>query len=414
MRVTSRGPGYFKVSLSAVLCLSSGQMCTEPVPPPGDPVETNPIQPMMTACGLFASDCVALQGTSPQAMAGGDFDRDGDLDLIVVNAGTNNITVLLNDGTATFTADRNYAVGDGPGSIAAGDFDGDGDLDLAVMAELTVVTLRNRGDATFEPAVDLGLGVGIQNLPIEIEAADLDGDGDLDLATANVFPDSVNLLLNDGSGTFTVGLAFAGEAADVPVLPQIAAGDLAGDELLDLLFTRFSGDVSIMTNLGSATFGPPSDVAISEGHYLNDLLLTDLDGDGDQDLVVADDGEPPYTTDPGSLVLLFNQGDGTFGGLTRLDTGQVPNSVAAADFDGDGDPDLAVTNELSDTVSVVVNRGSGTFVVTRTLAVGDGPVFVVAADLDGDGDVDLATANMHSNSVAVLLNDGAGNFTPGG
>jgi hypothetical protein len=89
--------------------------------------------------------------------------------------------------------------------------------------------------------------------------------------------------------------------------------------------------------------------------------------------------------------------------------GSRTNSVAAGDFDGDGDLDLAVANDASNTVSILTNDGSGTFAQTSIPAVGSGPWSVAAGDLDGDGDLDLAVAN-RSNSVSVLTNDGSGAF----
>ncbi|CAF4703523.1 unnamed protein product, partial [Rotaria socialis] len=98
----------------------------------------------------------------------------------------------------------------------------------------------------------------------------------------------------------------------------------------------------------------------------------------------------------------------TFTGQTTYSTGNAPNSVVAADVNGDGKPDIIVGNAGSNNVGVLLNRGNGTFTNQTTYLTGANPYELTAADLNGDGKTDIIVANQNSNNVGVLLNIGNG------
>ena len=134
------------------------------------------------------------------------------------------------------------------------------------------------------------------------------------------------------------------------------------------------------------------------------VVAADLDGDGDMDLAVAN-------ASSNTVSILRNSGTGTFAAAVYYTVGANPYSVVAVDLDGDGDADLAVANYGSNTVSILRNTGTGAFAAAVPYGVGASPYSVVAADLDGDGDVDLAVANYLSNgTVSILRNSGTGTF----
>ena len=130
------------------------------------------------------------------------------------------------------------------------------------------------------------------------------------------------------------------------------------------------------------------------------VTAADLDGDGKPDLAVANGGAPPANT----VSVLLNQGNGTFAARVDYAVGTTPDSVAAADLDGDGKLDLAVVQNYSNTVSVLLNNGNGTFAAKVDYPTGTAPGSVAAVDLNGDGMADLAISNELSNTVSVLLN----------
>ena len=145
-------------------------------------------------------------GAQPFSVAVGDFNGDGNPDLVVANAADNTVGVLLGNGDGTFQPQVTYATNTRPTSVVVGDFNGDGKLDIAVTcatAHMLCVLLGN-GNGTFQPHVDYPTDVNPQYLVV----GDFNGDGHLDIATSNYGPDyapgSVGVYLGKGDGTFVL------------------------------------------------------------------------------------------------------------------------------------------------------------------------------------------------------------------
>ena len=133
----------------------------------------------------------------------------------------------------------------------------------------------------------------------------------------------------------------------------------------------------------------------------------DFDGDGDVDLATTVD-------DPDRMVVLLNSGAGqyTLGASAFLPASSSPQDIVAGDLDGDGDIDLAVAlRDPVGSVVIMVNTGAATFAMSASTPVGIRPRGLAMADMDGDGDLDLAVANRDGNTASVLTNSGAGGFT---
>jgi FG-GAP-like repeat len=154
--------------------------------------------------GTFAPQTPIAVGNAPDAIAVGDFNGDGKLDLAVANSyfGTNGgtVSVLLSNGNGTFAAPMTMAVGDDPLAIAVGDFNGDGKIDLAVanFDSGTISILLGNGNGTFAPQTTVPVG----SYPSSIAVGDFNGDGKLDLAVASVRTGHMSVLLGNGNGTF--------------------------------------------------------------------------------------------------------------------------------------------------------------------------------------------------------------------
>ncbi|MGE5693312.1 MAG: FG-GAP repeat domain-containing protein, partial [Candidatus Zixiibacteriota bacterium] len=300
-----------------------------------------------------------------------DFNDDGHLDLAVSNFEDSNVTVLINNGNGTFAQRQNHTVAHFPASVFAYDLDGDTDFDLVTACsnnyDSAVSVLKNNGDGTFSPRADYPVGCD----PVTAWVADLDGDGDGDIVTGS-------------SGRFS----------------------------------NPSKTVSVLKNNGDGTFVAP--VKYTAGNNSMRIIVSDIDGDGDQDILTAN--EAAWTDSSEIVSVLKNNGDGTFAdgiGYGAVDSFQEPLSLCASDFDGDGDQDLAVAVGRypdSSVVSILTNEGGGNFDSRTNYIVENYPHYIYAADLDNDGDDDLAIGVSYSRgifgNIFVFKNNGDGTFAP--
>jgi hypothetical protein len=221
-----------------------------------------------------------------------------------------------------------------------------------------------------------------------------------------------------GLGTCVTSMGGAG-TLDFPGVPSpsvapyptnVILADLNGDGQPDRVSTLVALGVAVVQlNLGNGTFAPA--VQYPAGSITFSVTAADLNGDGNLDLALPNND---WSFGAGNVSVLINLGNGTFGAPIRyavsLNPHSDPFSVAAPDVNGDGKLDLAVANCGLGTVSVRLNLGNGNFGTVSSYAVGSNPYFIVEADVNGDGKPDLAVANSTSNSVSVLLNQGNGTF----
>jgi hypothetical protein len=300
--------------------------------------------------GTFGSSQTITMPGNPLACAITDIDGDGYNDIVVANhTELGGITLLINDGIGNFAIDSTYNAGNNAWSVIAVDLDGDSDNDIALSTEVsgTLYIFRNNGLGVFEQYGSYTTGSSSHHLV----ATDIDNDGDQDLVVAGGTSNIISILFNNGSGNFTAPVSYPCGSNVISVL----ATDLNGDNRIDLAGVNYnSDDITLLFNNGNAQFGDTSKYAFA---YLPSYIIaSDLNLDGLEELVITKQG------DGHNLLIMQNDGSGNFSRVETLATGNSPLACYSADFDGDDDMDIAVSNISSNNVSILLNQmdnGSG-------------------------------------------------------
>ena len=294
---------------------------------------------------------ILFAGSEPHFVAVGDFNNDGIPDIVSANYGSNTVSILLGVGNGTFQSAQNFTAGSYPISVAVGDFNGDGNLDVAVA---------NNGN----------------NLP----------------------GGNLAILFGNGNGTLQSPVNYSTQGSPF----YVAAADLNGDGLLDVVLASHGAPVQVFLNTGGGTLGTPG--LYNAGGNPQSVAIADLNNDHIPDLAVAN-------SKTNNISVLMGNGDGTFKTAVNYTTGTSPSVVATGDFNTDGNLDLAVTNNGSNSVSILLGNGNGTFQTQTTLAANAGPSGMLVTDVNGDSKADLVITNQNGTSETVQTYFGNGDGT---
>lgn len=378
------------------------------------------LSPVNAAATDFAAAKNYPVGTNPAAIALGDFNGDGKVDIAVANTGSADVSILLGNGDGTFQTAVNYPAGSSPSMIAVGDFNGDGKLDLAVEGDFdaaagaSVSILLGNGDGTFQAPKTLSLTASLAWMAV----ADFDGDKKTDLAVCDHA--NLNIFISNGDGTF--------QAAKTTALSSGCRGlftaDFNGDGkpdlglIMDDGLTR--GPIRILLGKGDGTFSIGTLINISGEQ--RPVIATDLNGDGKVDLVVSSaqvscqSGPPTVCQSSVDISVFLGNGDGTFqNGKSVVNLSDaVPSGTdapevnpMAGDFNGDGKLDLAYQIiGRGRAGGVLLGKGDGSFSSSVQDAALPGNAPWVAHDLNGDKLTDLIAIGFgaNTNNIEVWLN----------
>ena len=430
-----------------------------------------------TGTFTFTTTSTVGTGTKPSGIVAADFNQDGNMDVATSNAGTNTAVVLLGNGTGAFTANTTQATGKDPIALVTSDINNDGYPDLVAFDELTgttgaVAVLLGNGDGTLQVAQtstqaflpgtqaivadfnrdgkpDIALtqqgnqfasvmlnntlptqypdgrsfaayntlANGTGNFADSVAVGDFNKDGNLDIAVSYLQDNDVQVLFGNGGGGFTTGATYA--VGSQPF--WIASGDLNGDGYPDLVTTNTNvngatGTVSVLLNNKNGTFASAATYTVGKQPY--QVAIGDLNGDGYPDLAVTN-----YTTGStsGSVTILFGSKTGTFTVQpAALATCATPYGVAIGDFKHNGFPSVAVTCYTTSQLEVFPNNGNGTFGSPYMYTVGNtlnslvpNPASIVVGDFNRDGKLDIVVGNTTANNISFFKGNGDNTFAAG-
>jgi hypothetical protein len=357
----------------------------------------------------------------PGAIVTADFNGDGQPDLAVSNPcealpectteSTGNVTILLGRPDGTFFVAPPVAVSNLPRALATGDFNGDGKIDIAVAnyGATTVTILLNDGHGGFTPVPST---VPVDQLPNSIAVGDFNRDGKLDLAVANSVAfctpapvgcttNAMSIRLGRGDGTFLAAPSITGTGA---TNDRVTTVDLNRDGILDLVLdVEATPSVLVYTGLGDGTFSaiasPPTLAYEQPGSF------ADVNRDGRLDMVGAAGVFPDFNQS--ILATDLGNGNGLFHAGPQSPVAEdITARGLLADFNGDGKLDFAGPGYPDDHYDFFLGNGHGAFHLTSSTPVPNlGLSGVVVGDFNGDGKLDLATVTgaYQGGTVSVLL-----------
>lgn len=362
-------------------------------------------------------DPVTLSGRDPHAIAAGDFNRDGSVDLAIAvrDPNRNNVSILTGLGDGSFSESTLDVDGE-PTSVAIGDFTGDGldDLVVSVSAGISstnrLVLFAGQDNGSWQLADELPLS----GEPAELATGDFNNDGALELAVTLPSLEQLALFAFDNQNSI-----FPLDAFDVPGIGDaIQAADVNDDSLMDLIVAdQDHNELEFFRQTPFRTFAPRTVTLPPVSNPLarpTGITTGDIDHDGDTDIVVA------YAEIDTVTIVVGVNGDFVAGSTVELTSGATStvaaevsrNRIALEDMDQDSHLDLVLVRPSASTGFAAIARGDGTgeFQLGDRYAISGNPRDLLVADVDGDQRPDVITVGGFRGGVSVLLGLGDGHL----
>jgi len=313
--------------------------------------QTSDVRVFMNIAGVFSGTMVKealVNGSVPSPNEAGDFDNDGEIDLVVGNTANDKISVLFGDGTGDYPTARKTSY-------------------------------------TASSAVR---GVGV---------VDLNGDGWEDIVTANRFGNNMSIFINNGDGTFAAAVAKeAGGSGEY----TIGVADANNDGLLDVFCSTFNSPYYMIILLSDGNGGLTAQTPVPAGGRPWQIVLGDYNGDGNVDVASAN-------SSTNNMGVLFGNGLGGLSAAVTYATGSFPLAIDAGDVDGDGDLEIVSSNYDDGNWTMYENTGAGAFVNPNTLNAQSAGSCALLHDRDNDGDLDLTGFDEVDDWVYFYVNNPA-------
>ena len=322
-------------------------------------------------------------GNSSYDILAGDFNHDGNVDLVTLNNGSSDFTFLYGDGNGYFPTSSNFGIVSSSTALVVADFDNDDTLDVAHTSGSSynyVNVLLGHGNGTFTTSTYLNSGSSLYSMA----TGDLNNDGNIDLVTASYFNDELTILINDGNGVFA-------DSGRYPINSQahaIITGDFNNDSLLDIVISYSQFDsISILFGLGGAVFAPN----VTYSSSAKDLGVGDFNNDGNLDIAT-------------NHSVLLGDGTGSFTPGPNLG-GSNATAVTVGDFNLDNMLDIATSADGSSRFHILEGNGNGSLSGPYDFSSSYGGFDLVSADFNKDSKLDIATVTAGAfGKVTVLLN----------
>jgi hypothetical protein len=314
-----------------------------------------------------------------------DIDSDGTPDLISTRY--NNIWVNFGNGDASFRSPQLLLEGVNP---LFEDVNDDGNLDILYTNNGISLVLGN-GDGSYGDPRQVFDDENVGTF------SDFDGDHILDYIVAT--DDSYTLLKGVGNANYQVSHTITGAGT------LRSFGDINNDGYTDGIFENTESDdffsyISVVSG-AEDKYQKPQNIIV--GDQPASVDLSDLNGDGKLDIVVANRGSD-------DISILLGRDKGEFEEGQHITVNREPMSIATGDFNQDGVEDIVVANYGSDDITILIGDGHGGFLTHQNITTGEGPVVVETGNIDDNEKQDIMVVSQTSNNISILLGNGSGNF----
>ncbi|CAF1601455.1 unnamed protein product [Adineta ricciae] len=340
-------------------------------------------------------------GSAPSALVLADFNHDQQVDVAVANYGRNNIGIFLGTINGTFTSQKIFSTGSShPIWIDIGDFNSDTHIDLAVVNYGTDTIGIHFGDGYGNFAQPILTSTGFDSIPYALVVADLNNDMKLDVVVANYGTNNIGIFFGNNDGLSDNQLLINTGVNSQPFAINIY--DLNNDTYLDIIVTcSGTNRIGVVLGLGNGSFATIVEYFTGVKAYPVSLAIGDINKDNNADIVIAN-----YAA--GNICILFGYGNGLFTEYSVLfsDSQYNPYSIALNDFNNDSYLDIATVDYNYNYLDIVLTYRSYSFlgqISYSTTGLNSYSESVFLADFDNNNQLDMVVANYWTNDILVFL-----------